>query len=176
MKAKDVLSLCEDTQLSAEELYNLILQYSKKRFNLLGFRQHAVMESLWQLKLALGNDSISDRQLQRKKHIQYIKGLSKFWGHGRVDTSAEETTFYLGITDDVSQSMGYIFEVEVYRPNYIRNLITVVVGFSRMINQLNWVSQGPETIKTVTMFEDKINEIYELIDLIAKAVRLTPVE
>lgn len=172
MKAREILNLCEDNQLSAEELYNSIVQYSKKRFSPLGFQKSA---SGWRSEIALAIDSISDSQLQHKKLFQYAKELSKFLGRGRK-LSKWGYEFNLTLEDNLSQSSISIFYLEIYANT--NNSLHIVVCYSEKIDRLrfNHLVQDGTNAKTVELVGSRLGEVYALIDLAAKAVRLTPVE
>ena len=153
--------------------FNAFYIYAKKKFKQAGLR--VFFDDSW-FDLSLGSNP--NRELQQSRYQQYRKDLSKLLGRAsRMEgTSGYHFKIFLpkvsASVDDYWERKS-IFDVELYLTG-VQNEIKVIVRYS---DAFGWLRDHHGlAVDDTFISEEGLLEVYKLIDLIAKSIRLISVE
>lgn len=186
MKAKEIIQLYENNRkLKPEEVFELATQYFKKKFKFIGM--DIIDSQLLGVQATFTVSENSDRIIQKKKSRSYLSNLIQRLPSRVIRSKASVIKTYEGgsvalnlLTADTSYWAAYpiLYATTKFDSYSSKNpSIVFIVEFSLNFLRLRDVHNhnaiySPEEFES----EDDLQKIYQLIDIIAKAVRLTPME
>ena len=174
MKAKEIINLCENEQLDSTQIFNLIYDYFVKKMKLVGV---VFVDNGFDIEVQLSSAMVSDGAKAKRISRAYIKDMASKFDGG----------LYLNVVGGM---------LNIRHPNPVcaewkEYSIFYASTSTRYSNRhpsscyiiLSIVFSNPNKNFTMTDFLNKYTEfstetgrkeIYNLIDSIAKFIRLTP--
>lgn len=171
MRAKKIIKLCEDEQLDSNQIFNLIHDYFVKKMKSAGMTLTGDGPNITAtLKVLLSVNTKKVNQISRA----YVKNMAlKF--DGDLDINSRGGVFRIFYPNPVSSNLKANPLFYVYVRSYVSKssspVIELIIVFSGLIKSfmLRYFNFDPEFIT-----EEGRKEIFELIDSLAKFIRLTP--
>lgn len=171
MKAKEILHLCEEIQeLKSNEAINLINNYFIKKFRLIGASVHPdPSTSRRRLSFAAIQFPLMSRSLVKK----YLLNLIKFFPIKAMIVPWGVVGFKTSVFLTSSDLTNPIFTIMVGSSDHPKSRSEVVIFYSDIFYDYEY-----EKLQNFSIFstEDGVKKVFDLIDVVAKAIRLTPFE
>ena len=173
MRAKEIIELCEDERLSSQEIFDLVYDYFVKKMKSAGMR---IYNSGGYVEAEVVSPVISDNKAEDYSRA-YLRTLSKLFGKMVLSGGSGFIEVTYPNPKDVFWKLYPIFYVVVnlyssYQHRSGEFQLVLYVKFSEPIKTLVDLNSLNDYIDFST--EDGRKKIFELIDSLAKFIRLTP--